>query len=232
MANPKDSVVTELDKRLEDLFGEDFSEDALNKPPVSPLPRSETHEESKPVFNAKKAFSQKISVARSPIEALDGFLLALDWELDDKTLSKYLDEIQKVRQAYLEDKIVVHFFQMLDSLARYLHSRKVKAHPETVRMMQEIQEGLGQILNPQKMLSREEKKTVLKNSYGHFQRFKELISTTAPHRKTVKRQNGPEEKTDSFSSADGALQDLIRKILREEFEDFRKKLLRDIMGTK
>ncbi|MDL2286235.1 hypothetical protein LJC24_02185 [Desulfococcaceae bacterium OttesenSCG-928-F15] len=247
MANQSNSVVEELDKRLDDLFDDAFSEDEPEKVSSNPPPILEAQEEQmivpeeehKPVpqkekelppIKEKESSAKKNAVKEDQVEILNALLLSIDWEVEDKTLGRYLEKIHQIRSAHLEDKVIVHFFQMLDSLGRYLRSRKVRAHPETIRIMQEIQAGLGQILDTKRELSEDEKRALLKIAYKRFQTFKDLISA-APQGKAGKAQNGAEKAMSPSSSNEMILQDMIRNIVREELEKFRKQLVKELHGA-
>jgi hypothetical protein len=206
-----DTLTMELDKRLEDLFDEDtLMEPEKSSSPPKPV-RKETSKK-----NPDLRFAGGEKPGGDPLRGLNALLLSMEWEIDDSVMDQYLGEIQRLQGTWEKDRIVLNFFRILEALGSYLKQKKVHAHQDTLRLLQEIQGELGMLMDKGETLQDLQRKEHFQKAYQHFQDFRKQITG-----KTGDLSSTAKAKEEQLSG-------LIRGIVREELEKFRQRLLQDL----
>ena len=144
----KDSMTDELETRLEDLFSE-----------------------PEEVYGEEIA-DQGAAGVDSPLTGLKSILLSIDWEISDEILDELRDEIERLRPEYEDDKAILVFLQMLDSIGKYIKIHKANAHPEALRLLNEVFENLEAVTVNASDVSESEKKRRLFSLVGKFKKLK------------------------------------------------------------
>ncbi len=144
----KDSMTDELETRLEDLFSE-----------------------PEEVYGEEIA-DQGAAGVDSPLTGLKSILLSIDWEISDDILDELREEIERLRPEYEDDKAVLVFLQMLDSIGKYIKIHKANAHPEALRLLNEVFENLEAVTVNAPDVSESEKKRRLFSLVGKFKKLK------------------------------------------------------------
>lgn len=144
----KDSMTDELETRLEDLFSE-----------------------PEEVYGEEIA-DQGAAGVDSPLTGLKSILLSIDWEISDEILDELREEVQRLRPEYDDDKAVLVFLQMLDSIGKYIKIHKANAHPEALRLLNEVFENLEAVTVSASDVSESEKKRRLFLLVGKFKKLK------------------------------------------------------------
>jgi len=103
-----DTLSSELESRLDDLFGENNLA----------LPDAENSDPS----------------AHYPLAELKNLMLSIDWEITDDVLEKLLQQIKDLKLTYKHDKIVLTFLQILGSLGDYIKTNRAKSHPKAFKI--------------------------------------------------------------------------------------------------
>lgn len=81
----------------------------------------------------------------SPIGKLKAVLLSLDWDISDQTLQAFDQELAQLATIWKDDKVLVVFLQILNSLGKYIRSKKSLAHPETIHLLSSVYKALEKI---------------------------------------------------------------------------------------
>lgn len=126
---------------------------------------------SEPVPSTPPAFN---AGNPSPLVELNAIVLSLDWEISDETLDRLLNEIDRLMAMFAEDKLLYMFLQLLSSIGKYISSKKVKAHPDSIKLLHSVFAGLDRVLNTPSMAD-VEKKRILVNEIRQFKNLKERI---------------------------------------------------------
>lgn len=82
----------------------------------------------------------------SPIGKLKAVLLSLDWNISDQTLQAFDQELAQLASIWKDDKVLVVFLQILNSLGKYIRSKKSLAHPETIHVLSSVYKALEKIV--------------------------------------------------------------------------------------
>jgi hypothetical protein len=143
-----DTLTSELENRLDELFREDGQ-------PDEPLP-------------PRDARSQ-------PLAELKKIVLSIDWEITPEAVESFLAQIRLLKEAYQADKIVTMFLQILGSLGQYIKSNRSKAHPSTFSLLNSVFARLEKITSFPRMPELEKRK-LLQTEMAAYQQLREKIS--------------------------------------------------------
>jgi hypothetical protein len=146
----KNSIDSQLQRRLDDLFREDDS--SLAREP-----------------------GVKEQTAGYPLGELKNLILSIDWEITDDALSELLVQIRVLKKTFENDRIVVMFLQMLGSLGDYIKTYRAKAHPQTFKILNSIFGRLDQVVVTDGM-PESEKKRVLRAELDKYNELRRKIA--------------------------------------------------------
>lgn len=179
MDNKNDGTLTdEVQSRLDDLFGE----------------------------GGKASVSIEDSAVPEdfPLGDLKAIVLSVDWEIDDEVMARLVEEIGKLETVYNYDKTLLSFFRLLGSVGKYIKTRKVDAHPDSIKLLNSAYNSLEKVLLS-KDITPAEKKQILLLQVTEFKKLKEQIDLrkadmakakeveTPKETKPVIAEGGPEE---------------------------------------
>ena len=158
MADSKDvdTLSTELENRLDDLFGEN------NEAP------SDAEEND--------------TTAHYPLAELKNIILSIDWEITDEVLAKLLQQIKDLKLIYKHDKFVLTFLQILNSLGDYIKTNRAKSHPKTFKILNSVFSSLDKVVLSREMPEAAKKK-ILRAEMNRYKELRTQISkgkATAP----------------------------------------------------
>ncbi len=151
MVDPKDidTLSSELENRLDDLFGEND----IQLPDV-------------PEKNLKEHY---------PLAELKNLILSIDWEITDEVLDNLIQQLKDLQLTYKHDKIVMKFLQILNSLGNYIKTHRAKAHPRTFKILNSVFASLDKVVLSKDM-AEPAKKKILR---AEMNRYKELRTQIA-----------------------------------------------------
>jgi hypothetical protein len=144
-----DTLSTELENRLDDLFGE-------NDGPLS----DDQNEALKEHY---------------PLAELKNLILSIDWEITDEVLDNFLQQIKDLRLTYEHDKIVSAFLQILNSLGNYIKVNRAKAHPKTFKILNSVFASLDRVVLSGDM-TESAKKKILRVEMQRYQELRDQIA--------------------------------------------------------
>lgn len=198
MNSNRDGITSEVNGRLDDLFGggaDDGSPGQENEkigaetraPAVSGGKKSK-----QPVSQGSSLKSEKISHPKEAlINDLKTVIMSLEWEITDQVMDKLTEEIEKLKGACKEDKIVVAFLQLLDSLGKYIQKKKAEAHPDSISLLNSVYGNLETVMLSDGM-NEAEKKKVLVTEVNKYKELKVIIASDKPA-VSVKEEKQPEK---------------------------------------
>ena len=151
MADSKDVDIlsTELESRLDDLFGENNGA----------LPDAD----------------EKEIAAHYPLAELKNLILSIDWEITDDVLAKFIQQIQDLKLTYKHDKIVLTFLQILNSLGDYIKTNRAKSHPKTFKILNSVFSSLDKVVLSRDMPEAAKKK-ILRTEMNRYKDLRTQIS--------------------------------------------------------
>jgi hypothetical protein len=155
------SVTSELESRLEDLFGKDEESTFLK---------------------------DDVSFDNSALNDLKAIILSIDWEINDEIMDRFIAQLDNLKEFYKEDKVIILFFQLLRSVAKYIKNNKSDAHPDATRLLNSTYNGLEKVLVSQNLSGSQKEKFLL----SEIKKFKMLKKEIAA-KKTARAQRGRKE---------------------------------------
>jgi hypothetical protein len=146
----KSGIISEVDKRLDDLFG-----------------GSE---------NSAELFKENIDFTDSPLRELKAIVLSIDWEIDDEIMTGLIEELMKLEKVYQNDKVSLMFIQLLGSTGKYIKANKANAHPDSINVLMSVYQGFEKVVQSKGITDQEKKKTLLAE-VEKFKALKEQIAS-------------------------------------------------------
>jgi len=196
----KDGIASEVDGRLDDLFGDRGGAEDGN-------PRNEKigADSRGPAVSGGKKIKQGSSQGSSlksekshPNEAiineLKSVVLSLEWEITDQVMDKLAEEIEKLKVSCKDDKIIVAFLQLIDSLGKYIQKKKAEAHPDSISLLNSVYGNLETVMLSEGM-SEADKKKVLVTEVNKYKELKVIIASDKSDKPSfsVKEEKQPEK---------------------------------------
>ncbi len=164
MIDPKDidTMNSELEDRLDDLFGEND-------------------------IQLADASDEKLK-EYYPLAELKNLILSIDWEITDEVLDNLIQQLKDLQLTYEHDKIVSMFLQILHSLGNYIRAHRAKAHPKTFKILNSVFSSLDKVVLSKDM-TEPAKKKILR---AEMNRYKDLRTQIAKSKAAAaKRQAQP-----------------------------------------
>ena len=172
---------------------------------------------------------------------LDAIVLSLDWEITDENLEKLLNEIERLKALYKDSRLPYMFLQLHGSVGKYIASKKVDAHPDSIKLLHSVHAGLETILmNPD--MDETEKKKILSEEVKKFKGLKhQIMLTKSMEPEEAEAESGkktlapatpspapPAAPAAAVTAGDinyQAFIEEIRKIIQAEFKELKKEIM-------
>jgi hypothetical protein len=122
----------------------------------------------------------------NPLTELKSVILSLEWEITDAVLGRFVDEIDRLKDAYSDDEVVVSFLGLLDSVGRYIKAHKGKAHPDAGKLLNSIYLSVERVILSKDMTDQEKRAKLS----SELERFKTLKEKIALRKAAVERKQG------------------------------------------
>ncbi len=156
-----ETVTIEVEKRLEDLFGES---------------------EITPDFPQNNA-----EVENSLLRELKAIALSIDWEIDDEIMAQLIEQVEKLKDEYRDDNIILLFLRLLGSVGKYVKNNKANAHPDSIKLLNSVYVNLEKVIMYKDMPEAEREKALL----GEVKKFKKLKKAIALKKAHEDRKEEP-----------------------------------------
>jgi hypothetical protein len=135
-----DTLSSELESRLDDLFREDAT----------------------PALPAAPAMTPDY-----PLGELKKTVLSIDWEITPETIDSFQDHIRLLKETFQRDKIVSMFLQILGSLGQYIKTSRSNVHPSTFTVLNSVFARLEEIVTSPAMPAPVRKKLLQAEMTGY-----------------------------------------------------------------
>ncbi len=170
------SLGAEVSSRLDELFGDDESEDMPASTDASQAVRVADDSKSKagkPDRRSADSLGEDLD-ADSPIRNLKALVFSIDWEITDETMVDFLAETQRLKQRYKDDQILSLFLKLHESIGKYIKAKKARAHPDSIKFVASVYKNFEKVLMSPKMNQRQ-KKQLLSAEVKKFKDFKQRV---------------------------------------------------------
>ncbi|MCK5229861.1 MAG: hypothetical protein KAR13_06330, partial [Desulfobulbaceae bacterium] len=138
----------------------------------------------------------------SPIKDLKIVVLSLDWEITDKIMQNFAEEIDRLEEIWTADKILVAFLKILRALGRYIAKKKARAHPDSVKLLYSVYNALEKVVLTGDMPG-SQKKEIVTDELRKYTKLKKQFDIAAS---SAGKASGPMEEemceAQPFSPAD------------------------------
>jgi len=235
LSEDKGKLTSELNNRLDNLFSEEDDSPA----PEPDAPNKSPGKEGGTTVSESRVQTAQTSTYDSPLMELDAIVLSLDWEITDENLEKLLIEIENLKNRYKDSRLPYMFLQLHGSVGKYIASKKVDAHPDSIKLLHSVHAGLEKVLLHPDM-SENEKKKILSREVKKFKGLKHQIMLSksvavdelvaAPVKKTLAPATPaqPPVPTDrlagKFDKIEQAFIDEIKYFIKEEFQELKNEI--------
>ncbi len=202
MINNSDGTVTgDLESRLKDLFGDsgespssEGNSGGSGKAPIRELEeisavaedvdkKDNTTPEEPNDFH--KSTDDKNNPDDSELRYLKSIVLSIDWEINDETMQGLIDETDRLKDVYEDDRTGVLLFQLLGSVGKYIKNNKAGAHPDSIKLLSSIYSGLETVMLSKGMIEAARKNELL----AQLKKFKQLKEQIGPAKNgTIKKK--------------------------------------------
>jgi hypothetical protein len=135
-----DTLSSELESRLDDLFREDG-------PPAVP--------------------ATPVMTQDNPLGELKKTVLSIDWEITPETIDSFQDHIRLLKEAFQRDKIISMLLQILGSLGQYIKTSRNNVHPSTFTVLNSVFARLEEIVTSPTMPAPVRKKLLQAEMTGY-----------------------------------------------------------------
>ena len=175
MANIDDDggLGAEVSSRLDELFGDDDSTDS-SKAAVSQKKAGASGGPAPVRKSADSSASGGVGDDNSPIKDLKALVFGIDWEITDESMIAFLKETKLLQKKYANDKILLMFLKLHESIGKYIKSKKAKAHPDAIKFVTSVFKSFEKVLITPGMTELQ-KKRLLSGEVKKFKEFKERI---------------------------------------------------------
>lgn len=124
------------------------------------------------------------------LRELKALLLSIDWEIGDETMVSLITEIDHLKGVLKDDRILVLFFRLLGSVAKYIQSQKANAHPDAIRLLTSIYHSMEKVFSSGE-ISKGERKKALFAEVSRFRKLKEEIARRKTAPRIAHKNEGP-----------------------------------------
>jgi HAMP domain-containing protein len=161
-----DTIAKEVDRRLDYLFGES---------------------DESPDFDEDSGDFED-----SPLKELKPVVLSIDWEINDEIMTKFMGQLNILKDTYKDDKILLMFLQILGSAGKHIKAKKASADPDVIRLLNSVYASLEKVILSKGMTEAERKKT-LRVQVNKFKKVREQIALRKAAMDKEKEVSHPEK---------------------------------------
>jgi hypothetical protein len=172
-----DSVAFEVESRLDDIFGDE--DDSVQAEEELSIAEPDDH----------------------PLRELKSIVLSIEWEITDEVMTDFVEQIDRLKEKYQNDRITLLLLQLLSSIGKYIRRNKSKSHPKAFKILNSVFRRLEQsLIDPE--MSESDKKRALFIELNKFKALKEEIAPSKrppARRPTTVDTDQPEEKNEMMA---------------------------------
>ncbi len=110
----------------------------------------------------------------SPIFRLKNLMLSIEWEITDRILIDFNDELVQAQSVWADDPVKIVYTQALQKITKYIYQKKSDAHHNAMKVLITFFYDLEKIVLDT-AISEQEKEEILLADVKKFERFKQQI---------------------------------------------------------
>ena len=191
-------IRSEAEGQFEDLMGGsvEMTETAGDDFMVGDVQEVTSTEEDLMIDNVEKiemipaSDEQKVS---ETIQALKTAVLAFEWEINDENMERFNFEVSHLKEIWRDDKLLQIFIQILEALGKYITGARVKAHPDSVKLLLSVYEALEKVVTSPRLTPRGKKKIL----YAEVKKYDDLKAEITSRSETVQKTGTEEQAVES-----------------------------------
>lgn len=163
-------------------------------------------------------------------------ILSIEWEITDQTMNSLISEINRLKRIHKDNKIIYSLLKLSGEIGKYIRSKKVNSHPDSINLLQSIYRGLEKVeATPE--ITKAEMKMILSAEVKKFKGLQQRViqAKSDVQGKTDKKPGNGEKPASGVKEvitvepplsldALGLMLEEIRKAIRAEFAGLRKEL--------
>jgi hypothetical protein len=178
--NDDGAITNEVDSRLEEFFGESGESEEF---PLKELEEvsNVVQDRGGPEGALPKESDGSSDLIEdtgdpddSPLRQLRAVVLSVDWEISDETMNGLIEETERLKDVYEDDRTLVLFFQLLGAVGKYIKTHKAGAHPDSITLLNSTYSGLESVVTS-KGIDEAGRKKILLVEVKKFRELKEQI---------------------------------------------------------
>ena len=131
------------------------------------------------------------SLENAALKALKASVLSAEWEVTDEIMARLIEQIDRLKEGYREEKIPQLFIRLLGVLAKYIKTAGTKVHPNAVEILSSAYSGFETMIQSKNMTEGEKEKIFL----VEVERFNELKKEIGLKRIDAERKTMPQQAT-------------------------------------
>ena len=169
MTQKKDeTITTEVISRLDELFGDEkvagdseelFTPQGEPETEPEPIANNESPQPDQPDTHQSSSRELKPAEAsKNPFSELDAIVLSIEWEITDEIMKSFIDEVNRLKALYRNDKLISMFLQLHGTIGKYISTNKAQSHPDSIRLLNSAYSGMKSVLSSPEMPDAEKKK--------------------------------------------------------------------------
>ncbi|MEA3547159.1 MAG: hypothetical protein U9R66_05795 [Thermodesulfobacteriota bacterium] len=191
-------IRSEAEGQFEDLMGGsvEMPETAVEDFMVGDVQEATSPEEDLMIDDVEKieiipaSDEQKVS---ETIQALKTAVLAFEWEINDENMERFNFEVSHLKGIWRDDKLLQIFIQILEALGKYITGARVKAHPDSVKLLLSVYEALEKVVTSPRLTPRGKKKIL----YAEVEKYDDLKAEITSRPERVQKTGTEEQAAES-----------------------------------
>jgi hypothetical protein len=132
--------------------------------------------------------------AFSQFKELKAAVLSVEWEINDESIARLIDETERLQGLYSDNPVTLSFLKLLGSVGKYVGSKKAKAHPESIKLLHSIFKKFEAVLTSS-VLDELETKKILSAEFSKFKALKQKLMVQTPGGLPVEKDSKTVKKT-------------------------------------
>jgi hypothetical protein len=82
-----------------------------------------------------------------PLRFLKATVLSIDWEITDEIMGRFIEQVERLKEAHQEDKHILPLLQMLGSTGQHIRIFKENAHPTALKVLKSLYLTLEKVMS-------------------------------------------------------------------------------------
>ena len=95
---------------------------------------------------AAETVEESSPVGYYPLRFLKATVLSIDWEITDEVMGRFIDQVERLKEAHRDDKTILPLLQMLGSTGQHIRIFKENAHPTALKVLKSLYLSLEKVM--------------------------------------------------------------------------------------